>query len=337
VPQLRTLGRTEIRTPSLVLGGNVFGWTADEATSHAILDAFLGGGGKMIDTADIYGPPNHGGVLLLDHVANKNAFTGRESERIIGSWIRKRGRRDDVFICTKAGMHSRAPGTNPLSAASVRAAVDESLRVLGIDRLDLFYTHIDDPETPLEETLGTLHDLVKAGKIGAIAAANYSAERLDEALKISRSKGWVRFEAYQGMYSLVERREYEDRLQPLCIKQGIAFMPYLGLANGFLTGKYRTLADVPDTHPRSAFIRAYLNEQGVAVLKVLDAVAKETGSTVAQISLAWTAAQPGVGAPLASATSVKQLNELLGTMRIVLDRDQLARIDAVSRGAGVLV
>jgi aryl-alcohol dehydrogenase-like predicted oxidoreductase len=332
--QSRPLGRSGIETPSLILGCNVFGWTVDESTSHEILDAFVAGGGKVIDTADIYGPPNHNGVLQLDHVENRNAFKGRESERIIGSWIRKRGRHDDVFISTKAGMMSRADGVSPLAPASIRAAVDGSLRTLGLERLDLFFAHIDDPETPLEETLGTLDELVKAGKIGAIAAANYSTARLSEALNISRSKGLVRFEAYQGMFSLVERGGYEGDLQELLLTQEVAFTPYLGLANGFLTGKYRTLQDIAETHPRAPLIKAYLNDQGLAVLGALDAIAADLGATVAQVALAWVAAQPGVPAPLASATSVKQLNELLGTMQLTLDREQLASLDAASRSSG---
>jgi aryl-alcohol dehydrogenase-like predicted oxidoreductase len=336
MPSLRALGTTHIKTPALVLGCNVFGWTADEKTSHGILDAFVEGGGTLIDTADIYGPPTHTGALLLDHVANREAFVGRESERIIGSWFRKRGKRDGVYIATKAGMHSRAKGASPLSAPSLRAAVDESLRTLCVERIDLFYTHIDDPDCPLEETLATLNELVNTGKIAAIAAANYTMERLQEALQISRDNDWVQFQAYQGMYSLVERRAYEEQLQAFCVDRKVAFMPYLGLANGFLTGKYRKPADIPESHPRSRFIETYMSEQGLAILAALDVVAKESGSTVAQVALAWEAAQAGVGAPLASATSVKQLNELLGSMQLDLDREQLARIDSVSRGAGAL-
>jgi aryl-alcohol dehydrogenase-like predicted oxidoreductase len=328
--QVRPLGRSGFQTPPLILGTNVFGWTTDETMAHHLLDAFVAGGGKVIDTADIYGPPNHSGPLELDHVENRAAFQGREAERIIGTWIRKRGRHDDVIISTKAGMITRAEGKACLSPESIRAAVDGSLKLLGVERLDIFHAHIDDPETPLVETLGTLDQLVRQGKVATIAAANYSVDRLAEALEVSRANGFASFQIVQGMYSLMERAEYEGRLQALCQEHDIAFTGYLGLASGFLSGKYRSVADVPPMHPRANILRLYFNERGIKVLDALDQVSCATGEKPARIALAWVATQPGVAAPLSSATNPLQLEDLLGAMDLTLSPEHIALLDRAS-------
>lgn len=311
----RPLGDSRLTTPPLILGGNVFGWTADRQTSFAILDAFVAGGGRMIDTADVYSswvPGNQGG----------------ESETVIGEWLAARGRRDDVLIATKVGM--ALGGTTGLAPARIMSAVDASLKRLKTDVIDLYFAHRDDSETPLEDTLEAFDRLVRAGKVRAIGASNYNAERLKEALEISETRGLRHYTVLQPQYNLVERDEFEGALQELCVARTIAVVPYYGLASGFLTGKYRTAADLSGK-ARGSVVEKYLNEHGLRVLAALDEVASEAGVAPSQVALGWLAAQPAVAAPIASATSVAQVEELLGAMRLELTADQVARLNAAGR------
>jgi aryl-alcohol dehydrogenase-like predicted oxidoreductase len=310
----RRLGRTGLSTPPLILGGNVFGWTADQPTSAAILDAFVAGGGRMVDTADVYASWMAGN-------------TGGESESIIGAWLTGRGRRDDVVIATKVG--AEMGGTRGLAPDRIAAAVDSSLTRLRTDYIDLYFAHFDDADTPLEATLGAFDRLVRAGKVRAIGASNYSAARLDEALGISASAGWASYSVLQPKFNLLERPQFEGSLQDLCVAHDIAAVPYYGLASGFLTGKYRSPQDLAGK-ARGAAVGGYLNAQGFAVLKALETVAAEASATPAQVALAWVAAQPAVAAPIASATSPDQVEELLGAMRLSLTARQLATLDAAS-------
>jgi aryl-alcohol dehydrogenase-like predicted oxidoreductase len=314
----RKLGDRGLTTPPLILGGNVFGWTADEATSFAVLDAFVAGGGRMIDTADVYSawvPGNQGG----------------ESETIIGKWLAKRGRRDDVLIATKVGM--KMAGSEGLAPERIATAIDVSLRRLQTDRVDLYFAHKDDADTPLEATLEAFDKLVKAGKVRTLGASNYEAPRLKEALKISEKMGLASYSVLQPLFNLLERDSFEGPLQQLCVKHQIAVVPYYSLASGFLTGKYRKKSDV-EGKARGSSAEKYLDERGLGVLKALDQVAAETGTTQAQVALAWLAAQPSVAAPIASATSVAQVEELIGAMQLQLSSDQLAVLDAASKQTG---
>lgn len=311
----RRLGNSGLTTPPLILGGNVFGWTADEGTSHAILDAFVAGGGRMIDTADVYSawaPGNRGG----------------ESETIIRSWLAARGRRDDVLIATKVGWELQ--GEAGLAPEQMERRVEASLQRLGIDCIDLLFAHRDDPSTPLEATLQTFDRLVKAGKVRAIGASNYEAPRLQEALATSTRLGIAKYSVLQPQYNLLERDSFEGPLQDLCAAEDVAAVPYYGLASGFLTGKYRSPSDLQGK-ARGGSVEKYLNDYGLGVLAALEEVAAQTGATAAQVALAWLAAQPAVAAPIASATSVAQTEELLGAMRLSLTSDQLATLDAASR------
>jgi aryl-alcohol dehydrogenase-like predicted oxidoreductase len=284
----------------------VFGWTIDEEGSFAVLDAYVGGGGNFIDTADTYGrrgPEGPGG-----------------SEQIIGRWIAARGNRDRLVIATKVGMSAELHG---LSEATINKAVDGSLRRLGIEQIDLYYAHQDDPDTPLEETLGAFQRLIDAGKIRYAAASNYSAARLDEALRIGARDGMATYVALQPHYNLMEREQYEGELRPVCERYGLACVPYFGLARGFLTGKYRAGGEDVSS-PRAASVRAsYANERGFAVLAALDEVAASHATTVAAVALAWLLAQPTVVAPIASATSREQLAELLPSTELQLSADEL--------------
>lgn len=311
----RALGDSGLTTPPLILGGNVFGWTADRETSFAILDAFVAGGGRMIDTADVYSawvPGNQGG----------------ESETIIGEWLAARGRRDDVLVATKVGMD--LGGTTGLAPGRIATAVEASLKRLQTDVIDLYFAHRDDTETPLEDTLEAFDRLVKAGKVRAIGASNYNAERLEQALEISTTNGLARYTVLQPLYNLVERDKFEGALQDLCLARHIGVVPYYALASGFLTGKYRSTADVAGK-ARGSVVEKYLNERGLRVLAALDEVAREAGAAPAQVALAWLAAQPAVTAPIASATSVAQVEDLLGAMRLELTLDQIARLDAAGK------
>ena len=284
----------------------MFGWTIDEERSFAVLDAYFAAGGNFIDTADVYG--------------RRGSEGSGSSERIIGRWIAARGNRDELVIATKVGMSAERRG---LSAANIAAAADDSLTRLGIETIDLYYAHQDDPDTPLEETLGAFAALIDAGKVRHAAASNYSAERLAQALRIAAGKNTASYVAVQPHYNLLERADYEGELADLCARNGLACVPYFGLARGFLTGKYRRDDPLPDS-PRSSGVReSYFNERGFAVLDALDLLAAAHEVPVAAVALAWLAAQPTVIAPIASATSTGQLSELLACAELELTADEL--------------
>jgi hypothetical protein len=305
-----------METPPLVLGGNVFGWTATGEDAFRILDRFAEAGGTMVDTADVYSAwvPGH---------------KGGESESLIGEWLRRRGRRDDVLVATKVGMLA-GEGGEKLEPARIAAAAEASLKRLGVERIDLYYAHQDDRATPLEETLAAFDRLVREGKVRALGASNYSAARLREALAVSARQGFARYEVLQNEHHLLARDAFEEELQPLCLDEEIAALPYYGLASGFLTGKYRSPADQGQS-VRGDRMGKYLNARGFAVLAALDRVAAEAGATPAQVALAWLAAQPAVVAPIASARTPEQLEELIGAMCLELSAQQLAALDRASR------
>jgi aryl-alcohol dehydrogenase-like predicted oxidoreductase len=312
---MRQLGSTDLQVHPLCLGGNVFGWTADEDASLAVLDAYAAAGGNFIDTADAYSAWVPGN-------------TGNDSERIIGKWMAARGNRDKTIVATKVGRLATRPG---LSRANILQAAEDSLRALQTDYIDLYYAHgDDDPTFPLEETMAAFDELVKAGKVRYVAASNYGAPRLAEALDISEKNGYASFVALQPQYNLVERGEYEGALADLCQKRGLACVPYFGLASGFLTGKYRSATDDGGS-PRAESARAYLESGGLQVLEVLDEVAANHGTTDAAVALAWLAAQPTVVAPIASGRTPEQLADLLPMAGLELTADELAALNAVSR------
>ena len=313
-PSEGCLGRSTIKGGPLVLGGNVFGWTIDSATSSQVLDAFIDGGGVMIDTADCYSafvPGNAGG----------------ESETIIGDWLPRRPR-DQVVIATKTGMRM-GDGTEGLAPDRIVRTVEASLRRLKTDHIDLLYAHMDDTSVPLEDVLETFDKLVRTGKVRALGASNYSASRLAEALDISEANNFSRFEVLQPLYNLVERSAFEGELEGVCRERQIGVLPYFGLASGFLTGKYRSLEDAAGS-ARSAMVQGYLDERGKRVLAAMDAVAAQTGGTLAQIALAWLAGKPQISAPIASATSVEQVENLLGASKLSLDEEMMRQLDAAS-------
>jgi aryl-alcohol dehydrogenase-like predicted oxidoreductase len=290
----------------------VFGWTLDEQQSFAVLDAYFQAGGNFIDTADSYG--------------RRGAGAGA-SEQLIGRWITARGNREQLVIATKVGMSQELPG---LSAATIARGAEASLRRLGIDRIDLYYAHRDDPNTPLEETLGAFARLIDAGAIRHAAASNYGADRLEQALVLAEQGGIARYVALQPHYNLMERAEYESRLAPVCERRGLACIPYFGLARGFLSGKYRRNG-APVDSPRAEGVReSYFNERGFAVLDALEQIAAAHETAVAAVALAWLAAQPTVLAPIASATSPAQVRELLACVGLELAPGELERLDAAS-------
>ena len=308
----RPLGRSGLSIAPLMFGGNVLGWTADEATSFSLLDAFVAGGFDAIDTADVYSAwvPGH---------------TGGESETVIGKWLKRRGRRDDVVIATKVGMWPKHLG---LKRETIMAAAEESLQRLQTDYIDLYQSHRDDAETPLDETLEAFSRLVEQGKVRAIGASNYEAPRLREALKVSADKAIPRYETLQPAYNLMDRR-IEGELQQLCVEEGIGIISYYGLASGFLTGKYRSEADLGKS-PRGGGVKKYLNDQGMRVLAALDQTAAELTASPAQVALAWVMSRPAVTAPLASATSLAQLEDIMGSARLTLTPEQIKRLDEAS-------
>jgi len=308
----RQLGKSKLHVSPLCLGGNVFGWTADEEMSFRLLDGFVDAGFNFIDTADVYSkwaPGHHGG----------------ESETIIGDWLKRRGKRDDVVIATKVGSEM-GPRKKGLSKAYIAQAAEESLRRLGTDYIDLYQSHRDDPDTPIEETLEAYGALIKAGKVRAIGASNFTPERLAASLAASKKNGLPRYETLQPEYNLMVR-EFEKELAPLCARHDIGVIPYFGLASGFLTGKYRSKADLKQSQ-RGEDVEAYLNERGFKVLDALDAVAERRDATPAQVALAWLMTK--VTAPLASATNPKQLGDLAASARLTLDSSDVARLEAAS-------
>lgn len=315
---LRKLGRSGIDTPPLVLGSNVFGWTVDEPMGFRIMDAFVEAGFNSIDTADVYSKwvPGH---------------TGGESEAMIGKWMKARGNRSRVRIFTKVGIGMEMRGKKGLSRTRIMEAVDESLARLQTDYIDLYQSHVDDPQTPFEETLGAYADLMKQGKIRAIGASNHKADRLAAALDASKKSGLPRYESLQPDYSLVERGGFEGALESLCVKEDIGVINYWPLASGFLTGKYRSDADLKKS-PRGQGVKKYLNESGLRILAALDQVAKDKNATPAQIALAWCMARPGITAPIASATNLNQMNDLLQSVNIQMDPSSMALLNEASAG-----
>jgi aryl-alcohol dehydrogenase-like predicted oxidoreductase len=303
--------RTDLDVSGLCFGGNVFGWTADRDTSFEVLDAYVAGGGNFIDTADVY-------------MATAPGNSGGESETIIGEWLAARGNRDEIVIATKVG---KLPGLANLKAETIREAADASLQRLGVDHIDLYYSHGDDPDTPLEEMLGAFGELVEAGKVSAIAASNYSGARLAEALATAEREGLPRFVALQPGYNLMDR-EYEDDQRAVCAREDLACFPYYGLAKGFLTGKYRPGGDDVDS-PRAEGAKAYLDARGEKMLAALDEVAGAHDTEVAAVALAWLRQQETVLAPIASARNTDQLKPLLDSMSLTLGDEELARLTAI--------
>jgi aryl-alcohol dehydrogenase-like predicted oxidoreductase len=311
----RKLGNSGLDVAPLAFGGNVFGWTVAEATAFQLLDSFVESGFNLIDTADIYPrwvPGNEGG----------------ESETIIGNWIKRSGKRKSVVIATKVGMEM-GPNKKGLAKKYILSAVDDSLRRLQTDYIDLYQSHQDDKETPLEETLEAHGQLIKQGKVRAIGASNYSAERLAEALKVSEERGLPRYESLQPLYNLYDRAAYEQALEPLCENEGLGVIPYYSLASGFLTGKYRSKEDLSKS-PRGDKVEEYLNDRGKRILNTLDQVAEKYDSTPARVSIAWLIARPSITAPIASATSLEQLDDLIEATKLELDRAAIELLNEAS-------
>ena len=309
------LGRSGLQVSPLCFGGNVFGWTADEATSFKLLDAWVDAGLNFIDTADVYSRwvPGH---------------SGGESETIIGKWLKKSGKRDKVVIATKVGK-DMGDAKVGLAPAYIRSAVEASLKRLQTDVIDLYQSHDDDAKTPLAETMGAYADLIKAGKLRAIGASNFTAARLSEALAVSEAHGLPRYECLQPLYNLVERPAYEAELEAVCVQHGLGVINFFALASGFLSGKYRTAADLNQS-PRGEGAAKYLNAHGLGVLAALDSVAARLNSTPAQVALAWQIARPSITAPIASATSLDQLKGLVAAASLKLDADAIRSIDLAS-------
>ena len=312
--ELRRLGKSDLKVAPLVLGGNVFGWTADEKTSFAILDAFVDGGFNMVDTADVY--------------ARWTPAGGGASETVIGKWLAQGGKRDKVVLATKFGSEM-GEGMKGLSAKYMVEAVEASLKRLQTDYIDLYQSHRDDPDTPQEETAEAFDRLVKAGKVRAICSSNFTPERLKSAIDIAEAKGLARYNSEQPLYNLYDRAGFEGGLQKVCIENEVGVIPYYGLASGFLTGKYRTEADL-DKSPRGRGVKRMMDARGMRILAALDQVSTAKGATPAQIALAWVMAQPGLTGPIASATSTAQLEELMGSARLTLSPEDLAALDAAS-------
>lgn len=315
--QLRELGHSGLQVSPLAFGGNVFGWTVDEAQSFRLLDAWLDAGFNFVDTADVYSRwvPGH---------------VGGESETIIGKWLRQSGKRNRVVLATKVGK-PMGDGKVGLSAAYIREAVDASLMRLKTDHIDLYQSHDDDAGTPLEETMEAFAGLIKAGKVRAIGASNYSAPRLAEALDVSERLGLPRYESLQPLYNLYDRAVFEDALAPLCLERGVGVINFYALAAGFLTGKYRSEADAGKSARGANTTKKYLNARGLRIVAALDAVAATHGATPAQVAIAWQIAQPAVTAPIASATSTAQLNELTKAATLKLDDAAMASLAEASR------
>lgn len=309
------LGKSGLEVAPLAFGGNVFGWTVDESTSFKLLDNFVAEGFNLIDTADVYSywvPGNHGG----------------ESETIIGNWLKSSGDREKVVIATKVGMEM-GPDKKGLSRSYIFKAVEDSLRRLQTDYIDLYQSHTDDPETPIEETLTAYSELIKQGKVRAIGASNFTAERLKESIRLSEEKGLPRYESLQPLYNLYDRADYETNLEPVCVEEGIGVIPYFALASGFLTGKYRREADLSKS-PRGQGAKKYLDERGMRILDALDRVAKQHRSTPTRVALAWLIARPSITAPIASATNLEQLNDLIEGVNLVLDAESMEMLNQAS-------
>ncbi|KZC36635.1 MULTISPECIES: aldo/keto reductase [Rhodanobacter] len=307
----RKLGRSGLQIAPLVFGGNVFGWTADETRSFELLDRFTSRGFNAIDTADVYSSWAPG-------------LSGGESETVIGNWLARRGRRDDVVLMTKVGMWDRHKG---LSADSIAAAVDDSLERLRTDYIDVYFAHVDDKEVLLEETLGAFAKLVKAGKVRALGASNHEAARLREALAVSTGQGLPRYEVIQPRYNLYDRADVESGLVDIAAEYDLGLVSYFSLASGFLTGKYKSVGDLKGK-ARAGFLEGYFDRRGLALLDVLRKVADDVSATPAQVALAWLMAQPQVTAPIASATSPAQLDELMGAAELTLPDSAIDILDS---------
>ncbi|HET6553535.1 MAG TPA: aldo/keto reductase [Dyella sp.] len=310
----RPLGRSPLSVAPLAFGGNVFGWSVDEQRSFELLDAFVDAGFNLIDTADVYSawvPGNRGG----------------ESETIIGKWLKRSGKRDKVVIATKVAKWTEHRGLSPVN---IHQAVEGSLKRLQTDYIDLYQAHEDDASVPLHETLGAFATLIEQGKVRVIGASNYGAERFGEALAVAAEQGLPRYETLQPEYNLMSRKGYEKDLEPLVTSQHIGVINYYALASGFLSGKYRNEDDLAKSAARGGSVRKYLNGHGLGVLAALDKVAGDHGATPAQVALAWLIARPSVTAPIASATSIPQLKELVGAVELQLSRDEMALLDQAS-------
>lgn len=314
--QKRQLGRSGLQVAPLTFGGNVFGWTIDEATSFELLDAFFSAGFNFVDTADVYSnwaPGNQGG----------------ESETIIGKWMKQRGNRDKVVVATKVGGDMKKLGKKDISKKWILEEAEASLHRLQTDHIDLYQTHFDDGVTPVEETLEAYGELVKAGKVRVIGASNLSPARLTASLEASAKHGYPRYETFQPHYNLVEREIFEKELEPICVENQLGVINYWSLAAGFLTGKYRSEADLGKS-PRGAGVRKYLDARGLRVLAALDAVAEEYHSTPASVAIAWLIARPSVTAPIASATSIGQLDSLIAATKLELSADAIGKLNVAS-------
>lgn len=311
----RKLGKSSLEVSPICLGGNVFGWTADEPTSFSILDAFVDAGFNFVDTADVYSrwAPGH---------------KGGESETVLGNWFKRSGNREKVILATKVGIEL-APDKKGLSKTYILREVEDSLARLQTDYIDLYQSHIDDASVPLEETLEAYQQLMQQGKVRAIGASNYSAGRLGESFKVSKQHGLPRYECLQPHYNLYERAGYEKELEPVCEQEGIGVIPYFALASGFLTGKYRSEKDLAKG-PRGQMVKKYLDERGFRILAALDQAAAKLHSTPGKVALAWLIARPSITAPIASATSLEQLNDLVDAASLQLDADSMAALNHAS-------
>lgn len=310
-----SLGSSGIEVPAFAFGGNVFGWTIDENTSFQLLDGLMDAGLNFIDTADVYSkwvPGNQGG----------------ESETIIGNWLKKTGSRDKVVIATKVGMEM-AHDKKGLSKSWIKQAVEDSLRRLQTDYIDLYQSHTDDADTPMEETLSAYQELVDEGKIRIIGTSNMSAQRIAVALKTSKEHGFPAYQTLQPQYNLYDRADYEKELEPLCHENNLGVISYFSLASGFLTGKYRSEADLSKSQ-RGKGVSKYLNGRGFKILKALDEVSHQLGTTPAAVSLAWLMNRPGITAPIASATSLEQLKDIVKATELDLSTDYIHQLNEAS-------
>ncbi len=310
----RELGGSGIAIAPLVFGGNVFGWTADRDRSFELLDHFVGRGFNAVDTADLYS-------------AWAPGLAGGESETVIGEWLAQRGRREDIVLMTKVGLLESRKG---LSAGNIEAALEDSLRRLKTDYVDIYFAHLDDADVPLEETLGAFSRLIEAGKVRAIGASNYQADRLRQALAVAKAQGLPRYEVVQPVYNLHDRRDFEESLVPVIQAEGLGAVSYFSLASGFLTGKYRSKADLEGSS-RKDFLEGYFDERGERILAALRETSQELNAPAAQVALAWLLSRPGLTAPIASATSRAQLDEILAVVDLDLPQGARDRLDAASR------
>jgi aryl-alcohol dehydrogenase-like predicted oxidoreductase len=311
----RTLGHSGLRVSNIAFGGNVLGWTADETTSFNILDAFVAAGGNLIDTADVYSRfvPGH---------------QGGESEIVLGKWMKARGNRDQVIIATKVG-GDMGPGSKGLARKHILESIENSLRRLHTGHIDLYQSHYDDQSVPQEETLATYAELIKQGKVRAIGASNFTADRLKQAFEVSKHYNYPHYTSLQPLYNLYDRADYEQNLEQFCVKEGLGVISYFSLASGFLSGKYRSVQDT-EGKARGKIVQKYLNPAGLQLLDTIDEIATRYMATPTQISLAWLIARPSITAPIVSATSVKQLNEIVKAADIKLDQGSIEALNNAS-------